>query len=191
MGWSEIKHAINSSVGTENFKPLNEIVEDAFNTIIGEQNSMRQKLSTGENDFIVSKAKSVETNVFWDILKNYNAARISYGFYTGTGSYGENNPNTLILPFAPKFVLISCFNNGNLGIITLPQDGENGDGIFWASGAPYVNVGYRTSDCWACNVLKTENTNEVSWWAYYHSDHEQSMLQFNYRGFKYRYMAFG
>lgn len=31
------------------------------------------------------------------------------GTYTGTGLYGEDNPNTLVFPFEPKIVFITCW----------------------------------------------------------------------------------
>ena len=111
MGWSEIKHAINSSVGTENFKPLNEIVEDAFDTIIEEQNLMKQKLSTGENNFYVNRAKNVDVDGFVGALEEYRTARIANGSYVGKG-YSENGKNyniyeqSITLPFAPKLFIV-------------------------------------------------------------------------------------
>lgn len=111
MGWSEIKHAINSSVGTENFKPLNEIVEGAFNTIVGEQNLMKQKLSTGENDFYVDRAKNVDVDGFVGALEEYRTARIAHGSYVGKGYTTEGDKyrvyeQSIILPFEPKLFII-------------------------------------------------------------------------------------
>lgn len=38
-----------------------------------------------------------------------NAARVQVGIYTGTGTYGESNPNSLTFEFDPKFVLIISY----------------------------------------------------------------------------------
>lgn len=39
--------------------------------------------------------------------KTISAARIAYGYYAGTGVYGEDNPVQLTFDFPPKFIFIS------------------------------------------------------------------------------------
>lgn len=105
MSWSKIKNAINSTIGTENFKPLDEIVGDAFNTIVSEQNSIKQKLSTGENDFYVYRAKNVDISGFLGVLEEYNAGKIATGSYIGIGG-NDSHKVSLALPFAAKAIMI-------------------------------------------------------------------------------------
>lgn len=76
------------------------------------------------------------------------AAKIAIGSYTGTGTYGVSNPNTLIFDFNPKIVLIAYTGkagyliaireaeqalgwNGNEGINLYLEWGENS--LLWHS----------------------------------------------------------
>lgn len=116
MSWSKIKHAINSTLGTKNFKPLNEIVSEAFETIIGVQNSLKNALTTGNNNFYVSRAKNVDVDGFVGALEEYNTARSISGSYVGTGQYRENAETmfaeetvSLTFPFAPRLLVIQHY----------------------------------------------------------------------------------
>lgn len=93
MVWSKIKKAINSTLGTSGFKPLDKIVEDSFSEVVARQNEIKNALESGENDFIVSFAKS--------------SANIEIGTYYGTDTYGVNNRNSLTFTFDPKIVIIA------------------------------------------------------------------------------------
>ena len=44
-----------------------------------------------------------------------NKVRIATGSYTGTGTYGASNPNSLTFEFAPKIVLLTIANTGKSG----------------------------------------------------------------------------
>ena len=97
MSWDKIKKAINSTVGTDAFKPLNEIVEDSFLKIVEKQNSTQKSLketqdslTSGENEFIVAYAKS--------------SCNVYYGSYIGNG----NRSFSLDLPFNALFISISA-----------------------------------------------------------------------------------
>lgn len=92
MVWSKIKKAINSTLGTKDFKPLDKIVEDSFLEVVEKQNEMKNALETGDNNFIASFVK--------------NGANIEIGVYEGTGTYGWRNPNSLTFSFEPKLVII-------------------------------------------------------------------------------------
>ena len=105
MSWSKIKNAINSTIGTEDFKPLDKLVGDAFDTIVSEQNSIKQKLSTGENDFYVDRAKNVDIGGFLGVLEEYNAGKIATGSYIGIGG-NDSHKVSLALPFAAKAIMI-------------------------------------------------------------------------------------
>ena len=67
MIWAKIKKAINSTLGTKNFKPLDKIIEDGFVEVkekqnaIGETaNSTLEALTTGVNNYSVKFADSVK-----------------------------------------------------------------------------------------------------------------------------------
>lgn len=93
MIWSKIKKAINSTLGTSGFKPLDKIITDSFGEVVGKQNAMKTALESGENNFIVEFAKS--------------SSNIEVGSYVGTGTYGQNNKTVLSFGFEPKIVFIS------------------------------------------------------------------------------------
>lgn len=50
-----------------------------------------------------------------DILGNAVGVQIETGSYTGTGTYGSSNPNSLTFGFEPKIVIITTNSNGALG----------------------------------------------------------------------------
>lgn len=54
-----------------------------------------------------------------DILVNYGA-RICTGSYEGTGTYGEDNPMSIVFPFVPKFVMIGSYH-GNEAMFNLTK----------------------------------------------------------------------
>lgn len=60
MIWSKIKKAINSTIGTSEFKPLDKIVIDSFSKVIQSLNEIKNKLTSGKNEYIVSKSKISE-----------------------------------------------------------------------------------------------------------------------------------
>lgn len=66
-------------------------------------------------------------------------AKIATGSYTGTGKYGENNPNRLTFDFIPQYIAIYCIgaDYGNTPIKTELMQGMYGvfneDDIFNAS----------------------------------------------------------
>lgn len=57
MIWGKIKKAINSTLGTSGFKPLDKIITDSFSEVVGKQNELKGDLTSGENEYIVSKSK--------------------------------------------------------------------------------------------------------------------------------------
>lgn len=57
MIWSKIKKAINSTLGTSGFKPLDKIITDSFSEVVSKQNELKDDLTSGENEYIVSKSK--------------------------------------------------------------------------------------------------------------------------------------
>ena len=102
--------------------------------------------------------------------------QIATGSYTGTGTYGEDNPNSLTFDFEPSFVLIA----------TTAQK-------FWAVFSPfilsnsYVSGGYGVlgaSDNWTNNYARViENT--LSWYG------QNIISQNNQSGITYTYVALG
>lgn len=104
--------------------------------------------------------------------------RIAVGSYTGTGTYGSSNPNSLTFEFEPKF-----FTVGSLKTIS------DGSGYVQSAGRGYtmlisnggLALGYNLSS----NYCKLDG-NTISWYAYDNADD-----QFNTSGVKYGYIAIG
>lgn len=101
MSWARIKAALNSTLGTANFKPLNKIIEDGFQEVSKIQNSIKETADTtlrnlisGENDYIAKWSKM--------------GANMVMGSYVGTAQnyMDDNYKNTLTFEFEPKVLII-------------------------------------------------------------------------------------
>lgn len=173
MLWDKIKKAINSTIGTPNFKPLNEIVEDSFSTVTEKQNETRgnllalqDQLISGENDFTVQYANTYKNMVL--------------GSYVGTGKKGASNPNSLTFGFVPKLVVVQ-------------GDGGLASELFMVNGAGFAripvgregNMGAFVSFAF---VATAWDGTTVSWYTLNADGAEE---QFNAEDSTYRYIAFG
>lgn len=166
MIWSKIKKAINSTLGTSGFKPLDKIITDSFSEIVKKQNEMKNALETGENNYIVEFAKG--------------AANIEYGSYVGTGTYGKSAPNILTSAFPPKLVVISNKTKNEAPLIMVV-------GCSHALSHWYVEdhttgaARYRYNTPYYVRITWTGNT--VSW-----SSKEDATVQKNTNGDEYVYL---
>lgn len=95
---------------------------------------------------------------FYDLWGNViPTVKIATGSYTGTGTYGSDNPNTLTFSFEPKFILIlRTVLGGNLRFgYLLPQNG-----IFFSCQNGYGTASPSASD--STSISASENS--VSWY---------------------------
>lgn len=60
MSWSKIKKAINSTLGTSDFKPLDKIISEAFEFIKTKLSKLTNSLTSGENEFKVKRSKECD-----------------------------------------------------------------------------------------------------------------------------------
>lgn len=60
MSWSKIKKAINSTLGTDDFKPIDVMLKEAFADIKTRFSNLTTSLTIGENQFIVEKSRNCE-----------------------------------------------------------------------------------------------------------------------------------
>ena len=107
-----------------------------------------------------------------------NKVQIATGSYTGTGTYGASNPNSLTFDFDPKIIFVFNRSEG--------YSGQNG--IIWASDltSSYAPRGYSYHYLDAQNDCKAKKENNtVSW---YGNGTEQQM---NTNGAKYGYLTIG
>ena len=107
-------------------------------------------------------------------------AKIETGSYTGTGTYGSANPNSLTFDFEPKLVIISSesLTIGYGSTITQP------DWKLWI-GQPNAYVGYNNGN--VKDTYKVEG-NKFSW---YNLSYGSATMQLNYSGKTYYYIAIG
>lgn len=162
MVWSKIKKAINSTIGTSGFKPLDKIVDDSFSAVVSRQNEFKEALETGNNNFIADYVK--------------NGANIEKGFYVGTGTSGKNNKNRLTFIFTPEIVII-------------PHDEIVGATLIMVRGQEVAR--YNASDSISggyTKIMVSWEDNSVSWYTT-RSDTDAARYQFNKRGSTYYYRA--
>lgn len=106
--------------------------------------------------------------------------KIETGSYVGTGTYGQNNPNTLTFGFAPKLVIIGGKNNQNTYGSTIATIAS---AFFMAIAGKSSSL---SSDSSSYEVVSiTENS--MSWYATENS----ASYQFNVSGESYHYIAIG
>lgn len=104
------------------------------------------------------------------------APKIATGFYVGTNTYGESNPNSLTFDFEPKFVLIFWAEGGNPNnaMAFLSADG----------GCSYMPAGPNGQYYYATIITVNITGNTITWYA--------SSLQIQMNGkVKYQYFAIG
>lgn len=109
-------------------------------------------------------------------------ARVQFGSYVGTGTYGVSNPNTLNLSFTPRFLLVM---NGD----KITGTGSYANFALFVYGvANGITVGSSSAN-YEIPLYATWNKNSVSW---YNADSDYgSYAQMNGSGTKYRYVAIG
>ncbi len=97
-------------------------------------------------------------------------AQIATGSYTGAGTYGSGNPNSLTFGFVPKFIAI------------------NGKGLSKIGTVIFVNGATKTYEeyCFDITEISGWGTNTVSWY----SDHI-ARDQANFSGAIYKFVAIG
>ena len=117
------------------------------------------------------------TDINGNTLLTLPAAQVYTGSYTGTNTYGADNPNTLTFPFAPKFWGIYAMNGTalNMSVNPLIPWGVN-DYIRWTP------LGYTSLN--TVEIRATFSGNTVSWYS-----PANAANQNNSRGGTYSYFA--
>lgn len=102
-----------------------------------------------------------------DFLNKLNTVKVHSGTYVGNDKYGSSNRNSIVLPFAAKFVLIYS---------------PNGGALLFVYNAPY-----------GINIIETNRNmsayweiNKLSWYNDYSAN-----VQMNVSGVTYGYYIFG
>lgn len=150
----------NSNVGIKN---------DKNNIIFGY--GFGGKFYTGDPNYPLALRGSNENPTY----NGFGLLKIQTGSYTGTGTYGESNPNSLTFDFVPKIVHIFAKTGTNMvhTLTIFPQDGY----------ALFVGTGYNPYG--VTNVTLSGNT--VTW--YSDNSSYQVNIQANQKGIIYNYLA--
>lgn len=108
-----------------------------------------------------------------------NKVQIATGSYTGTGTYGKNNPTVLTFDFAPKLVIVT---DGEIS-----GGGDYADFLLWVPGVATVKKDYGNT----CYV--TVSGNKISWYAKTTSNSypTHASYQYNESGTKYYWLVLG
>lgn len=106
-------------------------------------------------------------NILWGVMPNFY-----YGSYSGTGKYGESNPNTLDLGYDPMVVFV-CPDGGANAI--------GGEAFMWIYPGACMNLTNGGTENWQTFEL---NEGILSWY-----NTSSAKNQLNSSGVTYRYMA--
>lgn len=101
MSWAEIKHALNSSLGTENFESLDKITKEAIEQA---QSSIKEKIVETENNI-----KNESYDNFYESFASYVTA------------FGDNNGKIIIVPKVEKVEEDAYKNNTTAKVILIPS----------------------------------------------------------------------
>lgn len=106
---------------------------------------------------------------FYDLWGNViPTVKITTGKYTGTGTYGADNPNALTLPFEPKVLIVSAMTDAQTGHTAWIYGDSRGA----------VNSSYAVILSWDNNTVSWYSTNSASY-------------QLNGNALSYQYVAIG
>lgn len=121
-------------------------------------------------------ANAVPDDVFHNLLGQLgDKARIATGSYTGTGTFGSSNPNSLTFEFEPKVVFIGAGTTNTFSIVMV------------RGGA---STGLILGDDYRGYQVVSWNENTVTWYLGY-TQREAADMQLNERGITYYYAAIG
>ena len=165
----QVKNAINSIVPL-----LDSIASTSTKQLYG----LGAEATPNDILSILSDSALYKTNGLYtitnDLIMPLPATQIYTGSYTGTGTYGSSNPNTLTFPFEPKLVFISISKTDN----PLHRSGQ------LIYGSPIGIYMYSTS---AIDTLRlTWGGNSLSWYCT-----SSATNQLNQNRWTYAYAAIG
>lgn len=116
-----------------------------------------------------------------------NCAKIATGSYTGTGTYGTSNRNSITFPFVPLMVVLLSRYDANTVFGLRPLNEYWQDGFLWV--APQNSATVAGSGYSGQNVV-TVSGKTLSWFARNYQG-DASEVQLNANGKTYYYLAIG
>lgn len=127
------------------------------------------------------------------LIQNWGAfdasLKIATGNYVGTGTYGQNNPNTLTFDFEPKILFIQTSD-------LMASTNNNSYNMYFIYGAPrritYVSSTASPDENHTIKIYTVWNSDNVSWYAVGGNNiiiHAEDQL--NEQNITYYYVAIG
>ena len=120
-------------------------------------------------------------NGVWNEWRNED--RVETGRYTGTGTYGSRNPNSLTFSFKPKLFLISRDGTQLLHGNSYSESGTFG--CLWGA----LTESYKSISVGRYNSFNVKAVNKTVYW--YVNSGKEAGEQLNYSGTVYNYIAIG
>ena len=149
------------------------------------------ELTRAEYDALVA-AGLIDKNTIYVVSDGEDSvgAKILTGSYTGTGSAGDNNPNSLTFDFAPIMViLIDYYGTGSSPTFTqLYGASENGVTVMYRDA---LTTSYAQNSGFSTGSTGYGKRSEDGRTIYWYNTNTNSSNQYNASGFKYYYLAIG
>mgnify|MGYP004649578991 CR=1 FL=1 len=154
------------------YEPHNYLLS-CYKTPLSTQDIFETKLS------LVTPKGTVKTD---EVNEALGSVKIETGTYTGTGTSGENSPNTLTFSFVPVVVIFTEKGNPTYGLTINANYWSNVSSILWSSEVNYINKMGQYSSSY---IKFSQNGNTLQWYG------GDAKAQMNYSGTTYSYIAIG
>lgn len=118
-----------------------------------------------------------------------NKAQIATGSYTGTGTYGSANPNSLTFGFEPKLVIVWFAHQPSENYGLMPASTSNG--FAWENSFIYTKGQCRTQIYYNNTSYPNELSVVGNTFSWYTKSNDASSGQLNQSGVTYEYFAIG
>lgn len=147
-------------------------------------------------DYVSIEAVSYSNGAYYNVAKKFtrskyngvwgewwNEDRVETGRYTGTGTYGSKDPNSLTFSFKPKLFLIS--RDGTQLLFGNSYSESGTFGYLWG----YLSESYKSISVGRFNLFNVKAVNKTVYW--YVDSGKDAGDQLNASGTVYNYIAIG
>ena len=185
---------LNSAGISQQGTPLNKATLFSDQTMakypsgIEDPNDAFEKLA---NATLYQAYKQSITDINGNTLLTLPATQIYTGSYTGTGTYGSSNPNTLTFPFEPKLVIVTGRTNTTSDYQSMGIFVQGAQWTFGAGAGTALNTTVSRGNNGANQI--TWNGNTISWYTLCTATtaNYRPAAQLNSSGRTYYYIAIG
>lgn len=121
------------------------------------ENHLYRPAFTLPSDFVVTVTPTTTGlyDVFDNLLMKLPGVQIATGSYTGTGTYGASNPNSLTFEFEPKILIVQTNGPAYTGAYAVFVRNSNSAITIWSDGLSVFVSG------WGSKTIKWYNNNNV------------------------------